>query len=58
MNLLLKKIAENKNIKKPVIYGIKGTELLDEEKTFFQKSGPIGLFYLLATSKIKYKLKN
>ena len=33
--MLLKQIANNKNLAKPVIYGISGPALTDEEKHFF-----------------------
>jgi len=54
---LLQKIAENKNIKKPVIYGIKGLELLQEEVIFFQKSGPIGFILFARNIKNKVQVK-
>jgi beta-N-acetylhexosaminidase len=44
---LLNEIAHNKNIKRPVIYGLDGPTLLKEEEEFFKKSGPIG-FILFA----------
>lgn len=39
---LLKKIAQNKKVTKPVIYGVSGTSLTDEEKYFFSKNGTLG----------------
>jgi len=39
---LLSQIAKNKNITKPVIYGISGTVLTDEEKYFFKNNSCIG----------------
>lgn len=39
---LLKKISENKNANKPVIYGVSGRTLTDEEKYFFSKNGALG----------------
>ena len=39
---ILKAIAENKKIKKPIIYGIAGLSLLDEEKYFFASAGALG----------------
>lgn len=46
MNLLTK-ISQNKNITKPVIYGISGTSLTEEEKVFFKNNSCIG-FILFA----------
>lgn len=62
---ILKTISENKSVRKPVIYGLSGLELTDEEKYFFSKSGPIG-FILFArniqnknqTKKLIDSLKN
>lgn len=45
-NILLN-IAQNKSLTKPVIYGIKGPELSDEEKYFFSKNSALG-FILFA----------
>ncbi len=42
MPALLTQIAHNKKIAKPVIYGVSGTSLTDEEKYFFSKSKPLG----------------
>lgn len=39
---LLQQIAQNKNASKPVIYGVSGTVLTDEEKYFFSKNGALG----------------
>jgi len=50
---LLQKIANNKNIQRPVIYGLLGYELLPEEIKFFQKSAPIG--FILFARNIKNK---
>jgi beta-N-acetylhexosaminidase len=55
---LLQKVAQNKNIKKPVIYGISGTVLSDEEKTFFRKSNPIGFILFARNIVDKQQLKN
>jgi len=44
---LLQKVAQNKKLIKPVIYGLSGTTLTDEEKYFFSKNGGIG-FILFA----------
>ena len=44
---ILSKIAQNKSLTKPVIYGIKGTELNDDEKYFFSKNSCLG-FILFA----------
>jgi len=42
MSQLLHNIAGNSKLFKPVIYGIQGTELTDEEKRFFTKNSCIG----------------
>ena len=47
MSILLKEISKNKNLCKPVIYGIKGPQLSDEEKYFFSKNSCLG-FILFA----------
>ncbi len=47
MQSILQEIANNKKIFKPVIYGIRGTEISDEEKSFFSKNSAIG-FILFA----------
>lgn len=44
---ILNSIVSNKKLFKPVIYGIKGTELTDEEKSFFQQNSCLG-FILFA----------
>jgi beta-N-acetylhexosaminidase len=54
---LLEKIAQNKNIKKPVIYGLKSTELTDKEKDFFKESGPIGFILFARNIKNKTQVK-
>ncbi|MFM6973502.1 MAG: beta-N-acetylhexosaminidase [Alphaproteobacteria bacterium] len=57
MQSILQEIANNKKIFKPVIYGIKGTELSNEEKSFFSKNSAIG-FILFARNIIdKTQLK-
>lgn len=57
MSNLLQKIANNKKLFKPVIYGIAGTVLSDEEKYFFSKNSCIG-FILFARNIIdKNQLK-
>ncbi len=47
MSILLTEISKNKNLFKPVIYGIKGAEISDEEKYFFSKNSCLG-FILFA----------
>ncbi len=54
---LLKNIANNKNLKKPVIYGIKGLELSDEEKVFFKENGCVGFILFARNIKDKDQLK-
>ncbi|OFW79694.1 MAG: hypothetical protein A2887_02030 [Alphaproteobacteria bacterium RIFCSPLOWO2_01_FULL_40_26] len=55
---MLTKIAQNKNISKPVIYGIASTFLTDEEKYFFEKSAPIGFIIFTRNITDKTQLKN
>ncbi|MDA0902171.1 MAG: beta-N-acetylhexosaminidase [Proteobacteria bacterium] len=55
---LLKEISQNKNIKKPVIYGLQGLELSDEEKIFFSKSSPIGFILFSRNIKDKNQVKS
>jgi beta-N-acetylhexosaminidase len=55
---LLKKISQNKNIHKPVIYGISGTVLTDEEKYFFSKNGALGFIIFARNIADKTQLKN
>jgi len=54
---ILHNIANNKNIFKPVIYGIKGTELNDEEKVFFSKNSCIGFILFARNIVNKSQLK-
>jgi len=56
-NQILKAIAENKTLTKPVIYGIKGYELSDEEKYFFSKNSCIGFILFARNIKDKTQLK-
>jgi beta-N-acetylhexosaminidase len=57
MSILLKEISKNKNLCKPVIYGIKGPQLSDEEKYFFSKNSCLG-FILFARNIIdKHQVK-
>jgi hypothetical protein len=39
---ILSQIGANKNIFKPVIYGLSSTVLSEEEKSFFSRSGAVG----------------
>lgn len=55
---LLEQVSKNKNIKKPVIYGIAGTILSEEEKVFFRKSNPIGFILFARNITDKQQLKN
>lgn len=55
---LLEKIAHNKNIKKPVIFGFASTVLTNEEKDFFKESGPIGFIIFARNIENKKQLKN
>lgn len=54
---LLKKIAHNKKLFKPVIYGISGTTLSDEEKYFFSKNSCIGFILFARNIVDKTQLK-
>lgn len=54
---LLKKISQNKNASKPVIYGICGTSLSDEEKYFFAKNGALGFILFVRNIENKSQLK-
>ena len=55
---LLTKISQNKNLTKPVIYGISGTVLTDEEKRFFSKNSCIGFILFARNIADKTQLKN
>jgi beta-N-acetylhexosaminidase len=52
---LLNKISKNRKINKPIIYGLSGLELSDDEKYFFSKSGAIG--FILFSRNIKNKIQ-
>jgi beta-N-acetylhexosaminidase len=56
--MILKEIANNKLLSKPVIYGIKGLELSDEEKYFFKQNGCVGFILFARNIKDKTQLKN
>ena len=58
MSQLLQKIANNKKLFKPVIYGLKGTALNDEEKYFFSKNSCIGFILFSRNIVDKIQLKN
>jgi beta-N-acetylhexosaminidase len=55
---LLQKISQNKNIFKPVIYGLSGLFLSDEEKYFFSKNGALGFILFARNIQNKIQLKN
>ena len=57
MSQLLQKIANNKKLFKPVIYGIKGTSLNDEEKYFFSKNSCLGFILFSRNIVDKIQLK-
>jgi beta-N-acetylhexosaminidase len=57
MSQLLQKIANNKKLFKPVIYGIKGTSLNDDEKYFFSKNSCIGFILFSRNIVDKIQLK-
>lgn len=54
---LLKQISQNKYLKKPVIYGVSGFVLTDEEKSFFKESGCVGFILFARNIKDKNQLK-
>ena len=54
---LLKEISQNKNIKKPVIYGLKGLQISQQEIDFFRKSSPIGFILFARNIQDKIQLK-
>jgi len=55
--MLLKEIANNKNLSKPVIYGISGPVLTDQEKRFFIKNGCVGFIVFARNIQDKIQLK-
>lgn len=55
---LLQEISKNKKVTKPVIYGIAGKKLTDEEKYFFSKNGPIGFILFARNIEDKSQLKS
>lgn len=55
---LLNEVANNKNIKRPVIYGLSSYELLESEREFFQKSSPIGFILFARNIQNKQQVKN
>ncbi len=55
---LLKKISQNKKIVKPVIYGVSGFKLTDEEKYFFANNGPLGFIVFARNIEDKAQLKS
>lgn len=55
---LLQEIATNKNLSKPVIYGVSGLELTDEERYFFKNNGCVGFILFSRNIKDKNQLKN
>ena len=54
---LLKKISQNKKVTKPVIYGVHGHSLTDEEKYFFSKNGCLGFIIFARNIESKSQLK-
>lgn len=55
---LLHKISQTKKVSKPVIYGVSGTVLTDEEKYFFSKNGALGFIFFARNIVDKTQLKN
>ena len=56
--MLLQQITKNKNLAKPVIYGVSGPILTDEEKYFFSKNGCVGFIVFARNIQNKEQLKN
>lgn len=54
---VLQKIAANKKLTKPVIYGIYGTKLTDEEKRFFSQNSCLGFILFARNIENKDQLK-
>lgn len=54
---MLTQIFQNKNASKPVIYGVAGTTLTDEEKFFFSKNGALGFIVFARNIENKIQLK-
>lgn len=54
---MLTSISQNKNASKPVIYGVAGTTLTDEEKFFFSKNGALGFIVFARNIENKIQLK-
>ncbi|MCE3254923.1 MAG: nagZ [Rickettsiaceae bacterium] len=54
---LLNKISQNKNVNKPVIYGLSSHQLSDAEKYFFEKSGAIGFILFSRNIQDKAQVK-
>lgn len=54
---ILKTISKNKSLTKPVIYGLKGFELSDEEKYFFSKNSCLGFILFARNIKDKDQVK-
>ena len=55
---ILKNISQNKKVTKPVIYGVAGTVLTDEEKYFFSKNGALGFIVFARNIQDKAQLKS
>ena len=55
---LLQEISQNKKVIKPVIYGLSGIVLTDEEKYFFSKNGGVGFILFARNIVDKEQLKN
>ena len=55
--MLLQQISHNKKLCKPVIYGISGPTLTDEEKYFFVKNGCVGFIIFARNIQNKEQLK-
>lgn len=54
---LLQEISKNKNANKPVIYGVSGPVLSDEEKYFFSENGALGFIIFARNIQDKNQLR-
>ncbi len=55
---ILENIAKNKKASKPVIYGLSGSTLTDEEKYFFAENAALGFILFARNIENKSQLKN
>ena len=55
---ILKKISQNKKVNKPVIYGLSGLELTNNEKYFFENCGAVGFILFSRNIRDKNQVKS